>query len=274
VTLRRVGDVQLVMTSYHVPAGSHSDAAALDVLTSVLGDSPSGRLYKALVDNKKAASASMGSAGSARSRLRLRHASVRVDQSLDEAKDILLKTIENLAAEPPTKEEVDRAKTRILKQIELSLTNPEMIGIYMSEWASMGDWRLMFLNRDQVKKVTPDDVLRVAKAYFKPQNRTLGLFIPTKESRPGRDSGYPGCHRSAEGFQGRGSGGAGRGVRSHSGQHRRPPDPLETAQRPEGRDAAEADSRRHRSCPGESSLRRREIAVRQEHRGQDSQARC
>jgi zinc protease len=42
-----------------------------------------------------------------------------------------------------------------------------------------GDWRLLFLNRDRVAKVTPDDVTRVAKTYLKSSNRTLGEFIPT-----------------------------------------------------------------------------------------------
>ena len=36
------------------PAAVHPDNAALEVLASILGDQPSGRLYKALVDNKKA----------------------------------------------------------------------------------------------------------------------------------------------------------------------------------------------------------------------------
>src|SRR5216117_1751781 len=45
----------------------------------------------------------------------------------------------------------------------------------------MGDWRLMFLNRDRVRKVTADDVQRVAKHYLKPDNLTVGLFIPTAQ---------------------------------------------------------------------------------------------
>ena len=47
----------------------------------------------------------------------------------------------------------------------------------------MGDWRLMFLHRDRLKAVTPDDVLRVAKAYLRPENRTVGTFTPTKEAQ-------------------------------------------------------------------------------------------
>jgi zinc protease len=180
VTLRRVGDHQALMVVYHGPAGAHPDAAALDVLCAVLGESPSGRLYKALVDNKKAVAAGMDfeemhDPGFIQAVVRLRQ-----DQSLDEAKQILLKTVENLAAEPPSKEEVQRAKDRILKNIELGLTNSEMVGLTLSESAAAGDWRLLFLERDDIKKVTEQDVLRVAKAYLKESNRTLGEFIPTK----------------------------------------------------------------------------------------------
>src|SRR4051812_8024918 len=182
VTLRRSGDHQEIMLVYHGPSGAHPDAAALDVLTAVLGASPSGRLYKALVDNKKAVAAGMDfdslhDPGYIQAMVRLRQ-----DQSLDDARQVLLKTIENVAAEPPTKEEVQRAKDRLLKNIELELTNSEMVGVILSEYASMGDWRLLFLSRDEVKKVTEQDVLRVAKAYLKSSNRTLGEFIPTKNA--------------------------------------------------------------------------------------------
>ena len=48
----------------------------------------------------------------------------------------------------------------------------------MSEWAATGDWRLLYLYRDRLKEVTPDDVKRVAATYFKSSNRTVGEFIP------------------------------------------------------------------------------------------------
>ena len=55
VTLRRVGDTQGLGVAYHTPAGTHPDYATLDVLMDVLTNEPSGRLYKALIDTKKAA---------------------------------------------------------------------------------------------------------------------------------------------------------------------------------------------------------------------------
>jgi len=56
VSLRRVGDVQVVGMAYHIPSGLHPDFIACDVLADILTDAPSGRLYKALIDTKKASS--------------------------------------------------------------------------------------------------------------------------------------------------------------------------------------------------------------------------
>ena len=58
VILRRVGDVGVVGVAYHIPAGPHEDSPALQVLANILSTQPSGRLYKALVETKKAASVS------------------------------------------------------------------------------------------------------------------------------------------------------------------------------------------------------------------------
>jgi zinc protease len=180
VTLRRVGENQEIMVAYHGPAGSHPDSAALDVLTAILGESPSGRLYKALVDNKKAVAAGMDFEEMHDPGFIMAIVQLKQDQSLDDARSILIKTIESFTAEPPSKEEVQRAKDRLLKNIELGLTNSESVGLTLSESAAVGDWRLLFLERDQIKAVTEQDVVRVAKAYLKESNRTLGVFIPTK----------------------------------------------------------------------------------------------
>jgi len=180
ITLRRVGDTQGLVAIYHVPAGSHPDDAPLNVLAGVLGDVPSGRLYKALVDNKKAVSASMGMEDLHDPGFLEVSVSLKLDQSLDDARQIMLKTVEGFSAEPPSKEEVERVKTHLLKNIEQEMNDSQAVALDLSEYFSQGDWRLMFLTRDRIKTVTEADVLRVAKAYLKESNRTLASFIPTK----------------------------------------------------------------------------------------------
>jgi zinc protease len=180
VTLRRVGDNQIVMVVYHTPAATHPDSAALEVLSTILGDTPSGRLHKALVENNKAVGVGMDDfelhdPGVLMATIRLKE-----DQSLEEARAITLKTIAGVVAEPPSKDEVERAKARILKRVDLDLNDSENVGVTISEYAASGDWRLLYLDRDRVKSVTPDDVARVAKMYLKDSNRTVGVFIPTK----------------------------------------------------------------------------------------------
>ncbi|HWW74807.1 MAG TPA: insulinase family protein, partial [Pyrinomonadaceae bacterium] len=179
VTLRRVGDTQLVQALYHVPSGGHPDFAAIDIIAQVLGDTPSGRLHKALVETKKASSAFGFDFQWRDPTLAIFGAEVRTGDSLDAARDTLVQTVEGIAANPPTKEEIERARTQLLKNIELTLNNSDRVGLTLSEFIGAGDWRLFFLHRDRLRKVTPEDVSRVAAAYFKPSNRTLGVFIPT-----------------------------------------------------------------------------------------------
>ena len=184
VTLRRVGDMQAVAVAYHIPAGSHPDMAPIEVLEAILDETPSGRLYKALVETKKAMSENGDTMNLHDPGLAVFSAQVRKDGSLEDVEKTMLNVIDGIVKEPPSKEEVDRARNRLLKNIDLELNNSQNVSIVLSEWASMGDWRLMFLDRDRIRKVTPEDVARVARTYLKSSNRTLGLFIP--DAKPDR----------------------------------------------------------------------------------------
>jgi len=181
VVLRRVGDTQAIITAYHIPAAAHPDAAALEVLEQILTAPPSGRLYKALVESKKAISAGGDTYTLHDAGLAIFNSQVRKEGSLDDVEKTMLTVIDGIAKEPPSKDEVDRARTRLLKNIDLALNSSKDVGIMLSETASAGDWRLLFLDRDRIKAVTPEDVARVAKTYLKSSNRTIGRFIPTAQ---------------------------------------------------------------------------------------------
>ncbi len=179
VTVRRVGDTQMLMAGYHTPPGAHPDSAAVEVFNTILSDTPSGRLYKSLVETKKASSIFGLNFSFKEPGLLMFGAELSKDNSLDTVRETMTQTVESASKTPPTKEEVERAKSSLLKNIELSLNDPNRVGLEMSEYIALGDWRLFFLNRDRLQKVTPEDVKRVGDAYFKQSNRTVAQFVPT-----------------------------------------------------------------------------------------------
>ena len=181
VTLRRVGDVQALAAVYHVCAGSHPDFAPLSLLKEVLTDAPSGRLYKALVEAKKTTNVWGFVPALKEPGFLYLGADVLKDKSLDEAKAALTATLDGLKDNPPTPEEVERAKTKLLKNIELSFNDSRRVGIFMSGYIAAGDWRLAYIYRDRLKEASVEDVIRVANKYLKPSNRTVGRFIPEQE---------------------------------------------------------------------------------------------
>lgn len=183
VTLRRVGEVAFVGALYHIPSGGHPDFAAVDVLEAILTMAPSGRLYKSLVEKKKAASIS-GAAYALHDPGILRFmVEVAAGNTPESVLDTLLDTIEVVVDQGVKDEELERARQRLLKDREQEASNSAGIAIQLSEWAAQGDWRLYFVYRDRLEQVTVKDVNRVAAAYLQPSNRTIGIYVPTKEAQ-------------------------------------------------------------------------------------------
>src|SRR6478735_5393963 len=182
VTLRRVGDLAAVGVAYHIPAGSHEENAAMQVLANILDTRPSGRFYKSLVETKKATSASAYEGREHDPGLFVVDATVPKDGSPEEVRDLLIAATEEITAKGVTQEEVNRSKQQILKARERSATDTAQIGVALSEWAAQGDWRLYFLFRDRIEQVTPEKVQQAAAKYLQRNNRTVGVFLPTEKS--------------------------------------------------------------------------------------------
>ncbi len=181
VSLRRTGDTQMVGSAYHVPAASNEDYAAVEVLVNILGDTPSGPLYKNLVESEIASEASCMAIKTHDPGLMMTFVEVPSDGDLDKARKVMTETIENAAEKEITDERVKRAIRDIMKGRERQFSNSEQFAIALSEWRAYGDWRLYFLHRDRLEKVTVDDVKAAAKKYLKADNRTVGVFIPTDD---------------------------------------------------------------------------------------------
>ncbi len=180
VVLRRAGDVQVVSLLYHGVAGPDPDWAAADAIADILADKPSGRLYKALVDKGLASEVYGAVYPTAEPGVLVLGAKVRLGGSVDRAREVMIRTVEGLARGEIGRDELERWRAKSLKNFELDMTETSRIGVALSDWAAMGDWRLFFLTRDRSKALRIDDVARFAKSYLKESNRTLGLFLPTK----------------------------------------------------------------------------------------------
>lgn len=209
VTLRRVGDVPSLGLLYHVPAAAHEDFPAVQILASILSDQPSGRLYKAVVEPKKAASA--------RAYARSMHdpgtldvdAELPRDGSVDEVRDAILAAIEDLKENGVTKEEVERARQQFLKARELAANDVNQLAVRLSEPIAQGDWRLYFLLRDRIEAVTPEQVQAVAKKYLTPTNRTVGVFLPSDSPQRTEVPPTPEIASLVEDYKGRDAGSSG-----------------------------------------------------------------
>ena len=180
VTLRRTGDVALVSLVYHGVAGADPDRMTEDAIADILTNKPSGRLYKALVGKGLASEVSGNVYPMAEPGVIVLSAKVSADVAPEKVRDIMIRVVEGLAGSKVTKEEVERWRAGWMKDFDLGLTETARTGVLLSEFAAMGDWRLLFLARDRVKAVVALDVERVARAYIKQSNRTLGMFLPDK----------------------------------------------------------------------------------------------
>ena len=184
VTIRRAGDVKVVASMYHIPAGFDEMYPAVALLTNILADPTSGRLHKTLVKNNLAANSYGFSFQWGEPGVAIFMAQLGVDKDIEPARVAMLETLENLTDEPISDEEVARAKAKMIKQFELRFNSSQSIALELSEWIGMGDWRLMFIDRDRMEQVTADKVRSAAAEYLVNDNRTLGLFLP--EQNPDR----------------------------------------------------------------------------------------
>ena len=177
-TVRRQGDVQIVAVAYHVPSGLHDDSDLLSFASTILGDSPTGRLHKLLVDSGKASEVfSFGQTGYAPG-LQYFGAVVKKGDPIEPVRAALTQAVEDFAQHPPTPEEMERTRRGYMNSIERSLNDPQQVGLALSEQIALGDWRLFFVGRDRVPTIKADQVAAAAGRYFKRDNRITGTFLP------------------------------------------------------------------------------------------------
>jgi zinc protease len=183
-TLRRVGNTQWLSALYHTVPAASPDSVAVEAAVGVMTLTPGGRLYKGLVETQKASAVDDFIFRGYDPGFAMFLVQVPDQDPLAAARDVMLKTIQGVPSEPVSAAELERVRAKRLKEIDETINDPQRLGVALSESIAEGDWRLFFIRRDRWRTVAAADVDRVATAYFKPSNLTIGEFIP--DARPDR----------------------------------------------------------------------------------------
>jgi zinc protease len=182
VVLRKEAKLPFIMAAFHVPRFPHEDAAPLEVLGSILSGK-SGRLYRNIVRTKVALNVFSS------------YDSIQIDpylfllggtpvpgKDVQELEDALKSEVSRIKADPPSEREVQKATNQVEASFIMGQDSIFSQAQLLGEFEMLGDWRMMDTYLDKIRRVTPEDVRRVAQKYFTEENMVVGILIPKEKS--------------------------------------------------------------------------------------------
>jgi zinc protease len=172
---------RLYLVWHTVPQGD-KDEPALDILSSILSAGRGSRLQTKLVYDKQLSQDVFASHGTREIAGTFQVVSTaRPGKSLDEIEKEINIEIERIKQEPPTAEEMSRAVNRYESQTIFGLQTVLGKADQMNANATFfGKPDLFQKELDDYRKVTPQDVVRVANAYLN-ANHLVMAIVPRKD---------------------------------------------------------------------------------------------
>jgi zinc protease len=173
------GDIRqrMALMGWHTVPALHEDACPLDVLSAVLADGRSSRLYRN-VRERGIATALQAYQMSFKDLGFFVVAGESQSDDMDAMEQALWSEVARLQAEPPSDAEMERIRTRLkarwLYETEDALHRARRLAAF----EALGDYRLAeeWLNR--LLSVTPDEVSSVASRYLTPERLSLLEYVP------------------------------------------------------------------------------------------------
>jgi zinc protease len=178
VTVKRPGELGTVIIAHKVPNGRDADQPALDMLDAILSSGKNARLYRALVDQGLALNAGAGTDLHRDLSLHTMYAVLAPSATHTQVEKALWAEITKIKTNGVTAAEVARVKQQYIAADAYKRDGTAAIAGEINEWIAVGDWTLYVTFPQKVQQVTPADVQRVAKEYFKEDQSTTGWFIP------------------------------------------------------------------------------------------------
>jgi predicted Zn-dependent peptidase len=168
------------LEGYQKPSYRDKDDAVYSMISSVMSEGRTSRLYRSLVRDQRIAVTAEGFAGFPGDKYRNLYAFYAVPaqgRSAGELGGAIHQEIEKLKRDGVTADELKMVKTRSKAELLRSLANNQGLAHNLAEnQLKYGDWRELFRRIDKLDAVTNEDVKRVANEVFVESNRTVGIL--------------------------------------------------------------------------------------------------
>jgi zinc protease len=182
VTVERQAELPIVYLAYHVPGGLAGDAPALEILSTVLSGGRASRLYRRLVSEGQIALEAGGdySPFTLDPSLFWFWATPLPGQTPAAIEAALLAEMERLKADPVADEELRRAKNQIEAGVVFARDSVHRRASQLAQFELLGGYALDAPFLDRIRAVTAADLLRVARAYFPGDRKSVGILLPRR----------------------------------------------------------------------------------------------
>jgi zinc protease len=195
VSVEGPGETVYLQVSYRAPRADDQDFFILNVLDSLLTGptnlnmfgggitNKTSRLYKALVERELAVSVNGGVQATIDPYLYTTVVTVHPRQTASDCIAAMEEEIKRLQDSPPPIEELERAMKQARAIFAYGSESISNLAFWLgfSEMIATIDWFNSYLER--LAAVTPTDVQRLAQNCLRPQNRTLGVYLPNETSK-------------------------------------------------------------------------------------------
>ncbi|MBW2518969.1 MAG: insulinase family protein [Deltaproteobacteria bacterium] len=166
--------------AFHKPTLPHKDDYVFDLIDQILAQGRTSRFYQNLVEDLKVATSVSAymAPGSRYPNLFVINAVPRYPHSAEEVEQAIYSELEKLKDEPVADEELLKARNRLVTdQLRYLKSNNGLARMLTSYQSMVGDWRYLVNYQNEIEKITADDIMAAARAYFVSKNRTVVTLI-------------------------------------------------------------------------------------------------
>ena len=179
----------IFIAGYKRPDEYSKDDPVFDVIGGLLSSGRTGILYKEMVRDKRialAAAAAESFPGARYPNLFLFFLAPSLGHTVEENSKAFYEILERFKAQKVDADSLARVKTKTRAGLIRRLaSNSGLAAMLPSYYANYGDWRKLFTGLQDIEKVTPEDVQRVARQYFITENRTVAYTVQPPKPKAG-----------------------------------------------------------------------------------------